>query len=122
MLSLRLENMTRFVGWLLVIGIGALITLLVLTAAGGAIPESKYALNPNFLAGSTYNLVGIDTNGDIYFANPESQPAAVLRTLEWHALPIRTGSFITAGVVLILGLLYFWGKSTARGMSEEMFP
>jgi len=35
MLSLRLENMTRFVGWLLVIGIGALITLLVLTAAGG---------------------------------------------------------------------------------------
>ena len=120
MLSLRLENMTKFIGWVLMIGIGVLITLLVLTIAGGAIPEASYMLNPNFLAGSTYNL--IDTNGDIYFVNTEPQPAAVLSAVEWHTTPIRMGSFITAGVVFILGLLYLGGKITSRGMSEEMFP
>jgi hypothetical protein len=126
MLSLRLETMTRFIGWVLLISVGILIALLVMIVVGGAVPIGTWTLNPNSLRGSATYLTFFDpqnaTNGLYFDYSPARRAAAVLYTTEWHTLPIETGLLIPAGVVAVLGIVCLWLRRTLRDMSEEAFP
>ena len=127
MLSLRLESMIRFIGWVLLISVGILIALLVMTVIGGAVPIGTWTLNPNYLQGSSPAFVAVSgpqnlMNGLYFDYRPAPQAAAVLYTTEWHTLPIKTGFLIVAGVVAVLGIICLWLRRTLRDMSEEVFP
>jgi uncharacterized membrane protein len=112
MLSLRLESVNRILGSLLLLIIGALVTLLILTYRGSAVPDTFYeATVVSYTNTATYPAV---VEGPFVV----SQQVVV----EWHKQPIRIGAEIAAGVTVILGILYLVLKRLYRQMSEEDFP
>jgi len=114
---------------MLLIGMGILVSLSVVTIAGGAIPIGSYVLNPNFMNGSpsTYLTFSLDSNVQspltmVLDLPPAPHQTAVRYTAEWHTAPIKAGSLIAAVGVAVIGILYLLLRRVHFGMSEEIFP
>jgi hypothetical protein len=130
MLFLRLEAISRYVGGILLIGMGILVSLFVVTRVGGAVPASSYELNPNFMNGSPPAYIiesSLDSNVQppvtIVLDTPLTlHEPAVLPYTEWHPAPIKAWSWIAAAGVVITGILYLLLRRMRFGMSEEIFP
>jgi hypothetical protein len=137
MLSLRLNTANRFIGSLLLMSFGILVTLLVLTWRGSAVPEKKAAqmikiYNTTSIGSSmviqqaTYTVTIQDQGaGSTSQARQVRQSAPILVHLypyQWQAQPIRLGAEIAAGVTIFLGLLYVGLKFLYRNLSKEVFP
>lgn len=125
MLSLRLEHMTRFVGWVLLISVGILLTLLALTLAGGAIPVERWVPNPYFITRPPAHLTFYEVypvSLQYFDQLPAAQAALGRYTSEWATGPIKIGALIAAGVIALSGLVYLWLRRAYGGISEEVFP
>jgi len=123
--TLRPENMVRFIEWLLLISVGILIALLVMDANGGAVPVGGATLNPNFLQASPPVYVTSFSGSTIvlsFDSIPAPHPPAVLYTIDWHTMPVKTWAMVSVGAVVVFGTLYMWLRRRYRDRSEEIFP
>jgi hypothetical protein len=128
MFSLRLEVVSRFVGGMLLIGIGICVSLFVLTIAGGAIPSGSYETNPNFMndSASVYTI-SVDSNVQPSLSLVPDLPrvshqTAVIYSAEWRTAPIKAWSLLAGAVIVFIGILYLLLRRVHFGMSKEIFP
>ncbi len=129
MFSLRLEAISRFVGGMLLIIMGILMSLFVVTIAGGAVPSGSYVLNPNFMNGSPSTLSTSSMDSDvqppltlIFDPSPAPHQPAVLHTTLWVTAPIKAWALIAVVGATVIGILYLLLRRVHFGMSEEIFP
>ncbi len=127
MLSLKLNTVHRLIGGLLLVSLGVLITLLVLTFKGSAIPAEKASSNIDYFdeSPSTLSTISratfmVDSNG--HMEGPISISTLIQSPYKWQAQPIRLGAGIAAAVTGFLGLLYVGLKLLYRNISKEIFP
>ncbi len=139
MLSLRLDTVNRFVGNLLLVSLGVLITLLVLTSKGSAVPSGKATLMIDLFNPSPTTTVATIQELQVPYPpaitivrsefpiaddlahKPNFRPVH-LNTYQWQKQPIRLGAGIAAAVTGFLGLLYLGLKFLYRSASKEIFP
>jgi hypothetical protein len=128
MSSLRLNTANRWIGGLLLISLGTLVTLLTLTMLGSAVPAEKASPEINYFnasagmlsAISRGTITAIDSNGHVEGPIPIS--TLIQSPDEWKKQPIRFGAEIATGVTVALGLLYLGLKQLYRNISKEVFP
>jgi hypothetical protein len=129
MLFLRLEAISRYVGGILLIGMGILVSLFVVTIAGGAVPTGSWATNPGFMRDSlpTNFTISLDSNVQprltvVLDLPPAPHQPAVLHTTVWHTAPIKAWVLLAAVGLAVIGILYLLLRRMHFSMSEEIFP
>jgi hypothetical protein len=139
MLSLKLNTANRFIGSLLLVSLGVLVTLLFLTFKGSAVPAGKATLMVDlFNPSSTTTVLTIQELERPYppaitivrsefpaaeniAHKPNFRPVR-LSSSQWQEQPIRFGAEVAAGVTATLCLLYVGSKLLFRNLSKEVFP
>jgi hypothetical protein len=124
MLSLKLNTANRFIGSLLLVSLGVLVTLLFLTFKGSAVPAGKATLMVDlFNPSSTTTVLTIQELERPY------PPAITIVRSEFpaaeniaHKPNFRFGAEVAAGVTATLCLLYVGSKLLFRNLSKEVFP
>jgi hypothetical protein len=140
MLSLKLNTANRFIGSLLLVSLGVLVTLMFLTFKGSAVPAGKATLMVDLFNPSSTTTVltiqelerpyppaitivrseGSVAEGDLAH-KPNFRPVH-LYSSKWQEQPIRYGTEVAAGVTAALCLLYIGSKFFFRNLSKEVFP
>jgi hypothetical protein len=108
---------------ILIASVGILVTLLTFTLLGGAVPVEKPNLTTYF---TVLPEMGTTSEGNapqvFVYPNGPVPGLMVHEPYDWLKQPIRIGAGITAGVTLVLGMLYWGMKRLYQQMSEEAFP